>query len=300
MSHHRKGHSRAERPTGNSSAVTAVLFARGNDTLHQETKQGSYIYSGEASKFHEWEFRTKLRSQGKKGDHYVDAVSRIVEGLRGDAFIVAQELGLRNLWQEERAGTPATLESEGEDRIPSGIELLVNAMKEHVFPLTTHEARELFRQYTKQSGTLSRQSGESMTQYVSRRQRCWKLLKELDPEIELSEGHRADMLLDLAGLDRQEKIMVQASVNNVRTFDKIADALILQHPRIHLREAKRHAVGKGSISKSKGHPYRTDAYRRWAGKGGRKKGHGKGYRHTAHYADDVCESHPDSLEWLND
>ena len=90
-----------------------------------------------------------------------------------------------------------------------------------------------------------------MTQYVSRRQRCWKLLKELDPEIELSEGHRADMLLDLAGLDKHEKIMVQASVNNARTFERIADALVLQHPRIHLKESRRTSTGKGTSSKVK-------------------------------------------------
>jgi hypothetical protein len=244
-----KSFSRSE---GNSSAVTAVLFSRGNDTLHQETKQGSYIYSGEAGKFHEWEFRTRLRSRGKRGDFYVDAVSRITEGLRGDAFIVAQEVGLENLWHEGRAAVEGDLEWNAEERIPSGIERLVDAMREHVFPLTTHEARELFRQYTKQSGALSRQSGESMTQYVSRRLRCWRLLKELDPEIELSEGHRADMLLELAGLDRHEKIMVQASVNNARTFERIADALILQHPRIHLKESRRTSIGKGTSSKGKG------------------------------------------------
>jgi hypothetical protein len=33
--------------------------------------------------------------------------------------------------------------------------------------LNQHEARELFRQYTKPNGALARQSGESMTQYVS-------------------------------------------------------------------------------------------------------------------------------------
>jgi hypothetical protein len=49
-----------------------------------------------------------------------------------------------------------------------------------------------------------------MHQYISRRRRCWKLLKELDPEIVLSEGHRADMLLDLAGLDKNERTMIQA------------------------------------------------------------------------------------------
>ena len=97
-----KSFPRTERPTGNSSAVTAVLFSRGNDTLHQETKQGSYIYSGEAGKFHEWEFRTRLRSRGKRGDFYIDAVSRITEGLRGDAFIVAQEVGLEQLIMASR------------------------------------------------------------------------------------------------------------------------------------------------------------------------------------------------------
>ena len=280
-----KSFSRSE---GNSSAVTAVLFSRGNDTLHQETKQGSYIYSGEAGKFHEWEFRTRLRSKGKRGDFYVDSVSRITEGLRGDAFIVAQEVGLENLWNEGRAAVEGDLENYAEERVPSGIELLVDAMREHVFPLTTHEARELFRQYTKQSGALSRQSGESMTQYVSRRLRCWKLLKELDPEIELSEGHRADMLLELAGLDRHEKIMVQASVNNARTFERIADALILQHPRIHLKESRRTSVGKGTSSKGKGKGGKGYFRRRY-------KGQGKGYKHTANIADEWYDDYPDAL-----
>ena len=82
-----------------------------------------------------------------------------------------------------------------------------------------------------------------MNQYISRRCRCWKLLKELDPQIELSEGHRSDMPLDLAGLDRQEKIMIQSTVGNVREFDKIAETLILQHPRVHLKE-RQSSAGK--------------------------------------------------------
>ena len=76
---------------------------------------------------------------------------------------------MENLWQEEKAAVEGDLEHYAEERVPSGIERLLDAMREHVFPLTTHEARELFRQYTKQSGALSRQSGESMTQYTSRR-----------------------------------------------------------------------------------------------------------------------------------
>eukprot|EP00973_Karenia_brevis_P027412 3780054-Karenia_brevis.AAC.1 len=59
---------------------------------------------------------------------------------------------------------------------------LIKAMRETVFPYTTHEAKELFRHYCKDSGSLSRQNGESMMQYISRCKRCWALLKELDKD----------------------------------------------------------------------------------------------------------------------
>ena len=67
----------------------------------------------------------------------------------------------------------------------------------------------------------------------------------MDPVIHLGEGHRSDMLLDLSGLTREERIMVQASISNARDFDRVAEALIIQHPRIHLRENQRRAMGKG-------------------------------------------------------
>jgi hypothetical protein len=211
------------------------MFTRG-DQSYNETKTGSFVYHGDAANFHEWEFRTRLRSHGKRGDQYVDIASKVVDGLRGEAFVVAQEIGLDVIWTAGVLGRDPTLEDEGIVAVPSGIEQLVTAMRERVFPYTTHEAKELFRQYIKQSGALARQSGESISKYISRRQRCWKLLRELDPTLELSDGHRSDMLLDLAGLDKQEKIMVQASIGNVRDFDRVAEALILQPSSPHERE----------------------------------------------------------------
>ena len=68
----------------------------------------------------------------------------------------------------------------------------------------------------------------------------------MDPEIHLSEGHRSGMLLDLSGLTREERVMVQASISSERDFDRVAEALIIQHPRIHLRESQRRAKGKGN------------------------------------------------------
>jgi len=182
---------------------------------------------------------------------YAEAMSKVVDGLRGDAFIVAKEVGLNKIWDPgeytEVDGLQVTHEA--------GVDVLINAIKLSVFPQTTYEAKELFRQYCKPSGSLSRQNGESMHQYISRRQRCWKLLKELDKEIVLSEGHRADMLLDLAGLDKNERTMIQASIGNARDFEKIAEALVVQHPRVHMKSLSHKPAkggGKGKKGKVKG------------------------------------------------
>ena len=52
----------------------------------------------------------------------------------------------------------------------------------------------------------------------------------MDPIIHLSEGHRSYVLLDLSGWAREERAMVQTSISNERSFDRVADALIIQHP----------------------------------------------------------------------
>ena len=57
----------------------------------------------------------------------------------------------------------------------------------------------------------------------------------MDPVIHLSEGHRSDVLLDLSGLTLEERVVVHLSISNERDFDRVAEALIIQHPRIHLR-----------------------------------------------------------------
>ena len=65
----------------------------------------------------------------------------------------------------------------------------------------------------------------------------------MDPLLHLCEGHRSDMLLDLSGLTREERVMVQASISNEHDSDRVADALIMQHPRIHLRESQKRTKG---------------------------------------------------------
>ena len=249
-----------------SSAVSSVLYHKNTDSIIKETKGGAFIYFGDAHSYHEWEFRTRLRLTVRDPEFYPDAVSKVVEGLRGNAFTVAQEMGFEML----------TKPIDYETRTGGG-DMLILKMKEMVFPLTTHEAKELFRQFTKHNGVLTRQSGESMQHYIGRRARCWKLLNELDPELKLSEGHRADMLLDMAGIDKVARTMIQASIGNSRDLVKVAEALTVQHPRIHIGEQRKSGAfpkGKGG-GKGRGRSY--------PGKGG-KKGKGKNSSNTAFLA----------------
>ena len=74
---------------GTSSAVASVFYTRGKGNNIEVTKSGSYIFSGDASSFHEWEFRTRLRlkAAGDDDHRYAAQMSRVLDGLRGDAFL---------------------------------------------------------------------------------------------------------------------------------------------------------------------------------------------------------------------
>ena len=184
--------------------MAGLRYCPSSPTGPLETKSGAYVYSGDPSHFHEWQFRTLLRvelckkkmeqkakekakeassspvspaSSGRRrrepteaaeqedaeetaaevspqapsGEHsaglggfasprsqeehdlldvspYVELVTKVMEGLRGDAFLMAKDLGLNALMDVG---------------LPTGLELLVEKIKEHVFPLRSHEAREL-------------------------------------------------------------------------------------------------------------------------------------------------------------
>ena len=135
-----------------------------------------------------------------------------------------------------------------------------------------------------------------MKQYVSRRRRCWTLLTQMDPVIHLSAGHRSDMLLDLSGLTREERVMVQASISNERDIDRVAEALIIQHRRIHLRESRKRVKGKGKD----GFKRVDNSNTRWfRGKGkGKHTGSGKPGA-SAHHANLIsvegCDYHDEDM-----
>ena len=86
-----------------------------------------------------------------------------------------------------------------------------------------------------------------------------------------------------------EGIMVQTSVNNARTFDRIADALVLQQLRVRLKESKWRSTGKSTNSTGRGKG-RKGFFRR------KYKGQGEGYRHVTSIADDYYVEVPDASD----
>ena len=67
--------------------------------------------------------------------------------------------------------------------------------------------------------------------------------------------------------------MIQASIGNARDFDKIAEALVIQHPRIHLKSTPSHP---SRTHRGKGHP--SPAARK-----GKSRGKGRGRCAGARY-----------------
>eukprot|EP00439_Symbiodinium_sp_Y106_P051418 s3762_g6.t2 len=170
--------------------------------------------------------------------------AKLLESLRGDAYIVAQDLGHTVLKKE------------------SAIEEIIEAVKKQIFPLQAQEAKELYRVGSSVGGVLSRQPGESMTSYTGRRKRWYRKLKELDNSLEISDTIRADLLLDNCGLDRKERLMILTAVGDKPSFEAIEKALITQHGKLHFLESKPAPKAPGFVPR--GNPYK--------GKGKGKKG----------------------------
>ena len=156
-------------------AVTSLRYDPG--ATIEENRSGNYIYDGSASRFHEWSFRAGMRVRCSKEEDLRKTMSMIVEALRGEAAQVAMDLGLDEL------------------READGFQKLEFAIQKMAFPQAHAEAKDLYRAGHKQGGVLARQTGEPMTNFISRRRRWWRLLKQLDSTLELSEGIRGDLLL---------------------------------------------------------------------------------------------------------
>ena len=147
-------------------------------------------------------------------------MSQVIDALRGDAALVAMDLGPDVLLKSD------------------GFQKLSGAMKDNVFPQARAEAKELYRAGHKIRGHLARQHNEPMVSYASRRRRWRRLLEKLGSSIKLSESILGDLLLEASGLTPDQQLMVLTSTQNQRELDVVTAALLEQHAKTHLNDRK--------------------------------------------------------------
>ena len=253
-----------------------------HDEWYEGTRDGVPIYDGSASGFHNWIFRTEVKWTAAKKEDRPSVMSKIIEGLRGDAQNKAKDIGVTDLLADD------------------GYKELTEALRKSIFPKKLAEAKVLYQQGHKMKGGLSRQPSEPMVNYISRRTRWWKQLVELDPDIGLSETIRGELLLESAGLNRNEQLMVLTSANNVRTFEAISAAVIDQHSHTHLDERSRrtpYGGDRGSRSgKSRYYEGRDKKYSRGRGFGRGSDRHRRQYPKRGTYVDIADDTLPGSDE----
>ena len=178
---------------------------------------GIPVCDGSPSGFLEWEFRTLLQLQSCTDDEERKKLgAQVCEGLTGEAFKCAMDIGLTELGKE------------------NGVSRLVARLRSFIFPQQSSEARE-------------RNKIGQQKSYIQGRKRWWHLLTQ-DKCLSMSDVMLlGELLLEHAGLTSTERLVVMTSI----AFDKVAEALLKQSALS--KESKRdHHSGKGKGGK-KGH-----------------------------------------------
>ena len=117
----------------------------------QTTKKGAIFFNGAPRDFQEWKFRTAALHESTQVEKRTELAATVLEGLSDNAYLVARDCGI-----------PALTTADG---VPT----LIQAIEDSLFPIAGVEAKELYDQGHKPNGPLSRQSGESLHSYISRR-----------------------------------------------------------------------------------------------------------------------------------
>ena len=122
----------------------------------EETRSGFIIFSGSATEYESWLFRSQVKIASVKTDDdgnpdadcYRRTIANIVESLRGDALQVVSDLGLTVVMQPT-----------------SGFDKLASSLRDFIFPLAEEEAKHLYREFHRGHSLLWRQPNESMVSY---------------------------------------------------------------------------------------------------------------------------------------
>ena len=92
------------------------MLAFQHNEWYEGTRDGMPVYNGSASGFHDWLFRTEVKMKAAAKNDKPGVMSKIVEGLRGDAQNIAKDIGVTDLLADD------------------GYEKLTEALWKNIFP----------------------------------------------------------------------------------------------------------------------------------------------------------------------
>ena len=92
----------------------------------QTTKKGAVIFGGHPKEFQEWKFRTESLYEATETSKKGEVGNAVLEGLYGNAYLVAQDQGVASL------------------SLVDGVPKLAQAIEDSLFPIIGIEAKELY------------------------------------------------------------------------------------------------------------------------------------------------------------
>ena len=203
------------------------------------TKSGMPMYNGSAVGFTEWRYRVEskwnalaVRKDEDRASKRAELAAQVLDGLSDDALTIVRDFGAR--WVSD----------------PEAVPKLVEALGLAIAQKSVLEAKELYREGAKVGGLLSRQRGEPMTGYASRRKRWHQRVRELDVGFSIPEALQTDMLLECSGLPEAEQRLIMQTLKSEPSFSAVADALKEHYPRIHEKE-RGGGKGRGRVATAK-------------------------------------------------
>ena len=159
----------------NSNYLEGLVFRPHGEERIEETRSGVPVFDGTPHRFEAWKIRVEAKVAAAlacetqyQEKEMAQLGSKIIDGLSGDAQLVARDFGVSNLMKLE------------------GPEKLIIKMRDELMGNTREEARELHDIGSQRGkGPLQRQRGESMTSYVTRRRRWYERILELNSEFKI-------------------------------------------------------------------------------------------------------------------
>lgn len=199
-----------------------------NRKLPQATKQGWYVYDGNALDFPIGEFKIRMRAKcfdEKDEPGTRKSICERIDSLRGNALSIARTIGTDKLLEEKGAR----------------IEALRLKIRDHVYPIVKDELKALFQEgHRRGNGPLSQQAREPIQSYLERRERWLEMLKSFDIDGMLksdciTKSMQGDSALDNALISDIERKLILTVTKNSINYDEIKACMLVHQKHNHLR-----------------------------------------------------------------